>query len=63
MPSPSPKQLKKDTINDFEAGMEGNLAGLENGLSVGDDFVFPSPPREVSVSDRDTGEVGGKIHT
>ena len=62
MPSPSPKQLKKDTINDFEAGMEGNLAGLENGLSVGDDFVFPSPPREVSVSDRDTGEVGGNTY-
>lgn len=62
MALPSLKRLKKDSTNDFEAEMDGNLAGLENGLGVGDDFVFPLPSREVSVSDRDTGGVGGNTY-
>ena len=47
--SPSPKRLKKESISEFEGGLDGNLAVFENDLGIGDNFVFPSPPREVSV--------------
>ena len=60
--SPSPKRLKKNPISDYEVDLDGNLAGSDNGLVSGDDFVFPSPPREVSVDDPDIGEAGGNTY-
>lgn len=46
--SPSPKRLKRESVNEPEGGLDGDLAGLENDFGMGDDFVFPLPPREVS---------------
>ena len=60
--SPSPKQLKKESISEFEGGLDGNLAVFENDLSIGDNFVFPSPPREVSADDIDTRQAGGNTY-
>ena len=56
--SPSPKRQKIQPVGEFDNESEPNLAAFDNPLVCGDDFIFPSLPREPSIEVGDGTEHG-----
>ena len=59
--SPSPKRLKRESVDKSGGELDKDLAAFAKDLDYGDDFVMPSPPREDSEEVREGA--GGGIYT
>ena len=59
--SPSPKRLKRESVDESGGELEQDLAAFVKDLEYGDDFVMPSPPRDDLEEVREGA--GGGIYT